>query len=1341
MPRDWKQNDDGGYDDSQGKDNWYRNNNRGNGGNGSSSSSSWDKNNNSRGGGGGGGYKSWKKDDDWSKDKKGTWDDKKGDGHHHHHSGGGGWKSSSNDTNEKENNSNKWKSSDNGGEAKEDGSWGDKKEWKDDKKWDDKKWESNKDDEGDGGWNNSGKDWEDIKGGNDENGVDKWKSNTYEGGGNDDVEQPESEEYDEDEDAVADMEYSDDWSSTVVWVRTATVGQLEFTVGDKPQFDIPGSRPLTIPVVTGDMEKLVFVPRIESKDDEDIWDKVASSGLSTGHIVKMCMGKDSNGIIALDYTKGYEDDDDTYQNGGPTSLTSAKEFWTEGDRVLYFDSWAQLDTPYLSATYSTRQDRTSILAGHSEDRSWEGFTVGVKLINPDKRTNNGGGGGNWEVKDKEEEEGQEEEKEEQQHKANWFNLSLNGGKLNVWVPNKAVNDSDEKILIFKHTRKELSSWIIPEAWLRTGVSDTDVDEALSSPNRAAIKSMNGYAYYQQFYGTVNTLYKSPSDVDEGGDAGAVIAVPEIKEKPRIEEQIMIMSKSFWQERDGREGRLQQLREKCQVMKDYNDNLTSQLEEAQGLYKELFDKVQQMKEKLGEQRAIKQLNSFGVGDGQSNFMVLNRITVKMGRSESLCHLERLQSYDVVALVPESDAVIWTLLGDDTLRRQVDVISLDLSPRNGSSPEVNIKRGLIEAIRKAGLFIELNIGDYMRTVGEQRAEILARGAYILRWSGHGDGVIFTSGALTIMDIRSPYDIDNWGHICLEEGTHRHRRFITTSEAVVRHGGAMCVALALLEAALRKYQILPLLYNGMFTVKKRRINCFNIDITDEPMGKGIRCRAKMNLRLTMCVVLSYLWQFCVIEYVINSQGDFPGKECRSGFDCFSSPLKFETIFTRDMDPIDCDNEGLFNPNGDQQLIVNCMKFVEPNAANWLMHIAISHSLWLLVTKAFELTVWMASGNQALSKFMLVLLIVASEYADFGTAVEAWTATTAGVNQDNNTTQEDLSMEQRQTASSSSSSAAAAAASDEHNNNYYDDSSLNDGAEGMRKRVNRAMHEIFNRDTNEMTLDIGVFRGAVTSEDLHSHRKQQQQPRYPLHISPAMRKRYNKKNNKKFTIAIDGPAGSGKSAVAEMLANRLSGFTKLDSGALYRSIALFVDEGDIKGGIESLANETIRAFLDKVIFTDDKRVFIGNRDITDAIRSPPISLLTAKVAQIPQVRSAVVDSLRTRAQNSKEGVVIEGRDTGANIRSVVFPDAQVKVYLDASAEERARRRQRQIGGDFAKTLTDIKARDQADFTRKLDPLKVADGAVVMDSTGWSVEKTVDEITKLVFKRRPRTKIRSTTE
>ncbi|KAF4657094.1 hypothetical protein FOZ61_006499 [Perkinsus olseni] len=325
----------------------------------------------------------------------------------------------------------------------------------------------------------------------------------------------------------------------------------------------------------------------------------------------------------------------------------------------------------------------------------------------------------------------------------------------------------------------------------------------------------------------------------------------------------------------------------------------------------------------------------------------------------------------------------------------------------------------------------------------------------------------------------------------------------------GGAMCVSLVLLEAALRRYHILPLLYNGMFTVKKRRLNCFNIDITDEPMGKGIRSRAKMNLRLTMCIVLSYLWQFCVIDYVINSRGDFPGDECVRGFDCFSSPLSFETVFTRDMDPVDCDHGEYFNPGGGQ-IIVNCMKFVEPNAANWLMHIAISHSLWLLVTKAFEIIVLMASGNKAMTTFMLVLLLLYTvaaialffggfllefvsswigfvvtlsfpafvaisrqtalilrdlrcaeivrlrmlEGADFGSAVEAWTATGAAQSGDCGPSDGVTSTR-----------------------DVVDDGTLSEGAQGMRKRVNTAMQRILNRDTQGLTLDIGAVNVEMTS------------------------------------------------------------------------------------------------------------------------------------------------------------------------------------------------------------------------------------------------------------------------
>ncbi|KAF4718925.1 MCM DNA helicase complex subunit, partial [Perkinsus olseni] len=573
----------------------------------------------------------------------------------------------------------------------------------------------------------------------------------------------------------------------------ATVGQLEFTIGDLPEFDssidtsslwtftvylnrVPGSRPLTIPVVSGDMERLVFAPRLDAMDDEEIWGHVTNNGALEP--VKMCMGKDKNGVLVLEYPRA----DNEYQDPEPTALSSPKEFWTEvdeiptrklcvtqGDRVLYFDSWSQLDTPYISATYATKQDRGSVLSGDSKDRSWEGFSVGVKLRNPDNSNHTSDWGVKGETEDNnencEKEEEEKEEEEEQLHQTRWFSVSLNRGKLNIWAPDGPVKDTDEKILVFEHSRKE-SSWIIPEAWLRTGVPDADVDEALRS--KQPLKSMNGYVYAQQFYGTVQSLHKSHSatgDEDgDGDDAAPAVTPPEISEKPPIQEQMMNMSKSFWHEREGREGRLQQLREKCQVMKDYNDNLASQLEEAEGLYKDLSEKVEQMKAKIGmvrrktqcrlsfdisigvtagthdmfatlcelgyhgcalnrhvtesavsthkrkainrpspevrlpgqiaeeERRAVRQLNSFGLGsmeEGGFSFIVLDRVTVSMARSESLCHLDRLQGYDIVAIRPESDAVIWTLLGDETLRSQVDVICLDLNA-NGASGRQEVAR---------------------------------------------------------------------------------------------------------------------------------------------------------------------------------------------------------------------------------------------------------------------------------------------------------------------------------------------------------------------------------------------------------------------------------------------------------------------------------------------------------------------------------------------------------------------------------------------------------------------------------------------------------------------------
>ncbi|EEQ98143.1 hypothetical protein Pmar_PMAR018670 [Perkinsus marinus ATCC 50983] len=634
MPRDWQQQpqqgeDDkkGGYDGGQQSKGWDDNSGK----NWKGASRGWNK-----GGGGGGDWKSNNRQDSW-KDNDKSWED---NDKSNWRGGGGnrssGWKSSPEAEGSKSKSwqdsgdygNKSWKSRDGskwgsseaaGGDSRwkegEQSNGGEPEAWKDTRK---ENWR------GGGGWEDErkgAKNWEDDRNkdvGNGNEKADPWKQHDsgYIDGEKEDGQELDSGDYDDDVDdedaAIADMEYSDDWTQTLVWVRNAVAGQLEFTIGDIPEFDIPGSRPLKIPVVSGEMEELVFAPRLEAKDDDDVWKRVTDGGKV--EMVKMCMGKDRNGVLVLEHPTA----DNDYRDPDPTTLHSPKEFWTlvtdiptrkmcvtQGDRVLYFDSWSQLDTPYISATYATKQDRGSVLLGDSTDRSWEGFSVGVKLSNPEPRSNAGDWGGEGDAEDG-------KKSDETHGQPHWFNISLNRGKLNIWVPSGPIEETDEKILVFEHYRKE-STWIIPEAWLRTGIPDADVDEALES--KQPIKSMNGYVYAQHFYGTVQSLHKHHNHATgDEDDAEPIVAPPEVAEIPPIEQQIMNMSKSFWHEREGREGRLQQLREKCQVMKDYNDNLASQLEEAEGLYKDLFEKVQQMKEKIGFEAAGLELAHRQVTDG-------------------------------------------------------------------------------------------------------------------------------------------------------------------------------------------------------------------------------------------------------------------------------------------------------------------------------------------------------------------------------------------------------------------------------------------------------------------------------------------------------------------------------------------------------------------------------------------------------------------------------------------------------------------------------------------------------------------------------------------------------
>jgi CMP/dCMP kinase len=199
-------------------------------------------------------------------------------------------------------------------------------------------------------------------------------------------------------------------------------------------------------------------------------------------------------------------------------------------------------------------------------------------------------------------------------------------------------------------------------------------------------------------------------------------------------------------------------------------------------------------------------------------------------------------------------------------------------------------------------------------------------------------------------------------------------------------------------------------------------------------------------------------------------------------------------------------------------------------------------------------------------------------------------------------------------------------------------------------------------------------------------------------------------MVIAIDGPAGAGKSTVARALAREL-GFTYLDSGAMYRAAALALLE---RGGAASERAEELELEL-------GDRVVANGRDVTDAIRAPEVTEAASRIATNEKVRSTLVR--KQRALLERGDWVAEGRDIG----TVVAPEAPVKVFLTASPEERARRRAEELGTDHATVLRDQAVRDAQDRSREHSPLVPAPDAVELDTTGLSVEEVVARIADMV--------------
>jgi len=204
---------------------------------------------------------------------------------------------------------------------------------------------------------------------------------------------------------------------------------------------------------------------------------------------------------------------------------------------------------------------------------------------------------------------------------------------------------------------------------------------------------------------------------------------------------------------------------------------------------------------------------------------------------------------------------------------------------------------------------------------------------------------------------------------------------------------------------------------------------------------------------------------------------------------------------------------------------------------------------------------------------------------------------------------------------------------------------------------------------------------------------------------------------VAIDGPAGAGKSTVARAVAQAL-GFTYLDSGAMYRSVALAAAE---RGVPPAQLADSIQIELTGNTEGESGRVLLDGRDVTSAIRVPEISEAASRAAADPAVRNAMVEQQRRLLEHGDW--VAEGRDIG----TVVAPDADLKVFLTADPHERARRRAAELGADVETVLAEQAIRDERDRAREHSPLVPAPGAVVLDTTGLSVPEAVQRIAQLV--------------
>lgn len=212
-------------------------------------------------------------------------------------------------------------------------------------------------------------------------------------------------------------------------------------------------------------------------------------------------------------------------------------------------------------------------------------------------------------------------------------------------------------------------------------------------------------------------------------------------------------------------------------------------------------------------------------------------------------------------------------------------------------------------------------------------------------------------------------------------------------------------------------------------------------------------------------------------------------------------------------------------------------------------------------------------------------------------------------------------------------------------------------------------------------------------------------------------------INIAIDGPAGAGKSTIAKMVSAEM-GYIYVDTGALYRTIALYIRENNISD--DDIPSELKNADVSLKFIDGTQRVFLGDRDVSGLIRTPEISMEASRTSAMPAVREYLFGTQQRIARENN--VIMDGRDIG----TVVLPHADVKIFLTASAEERANRRYKELADKpnclcYEEILSDIIERDHNDMNRSVAPLKQAEDAVLVDTTNLTLEESASEIIRII--------------